>query len=141
MWPQYFGVIESIPHVNFFHPSRNIMIFFYPCVKIFILLLYYVYHEVFNILLYIYIHAFLQNNFVIKHNVRIEENNVQTGSMNQLMTFCLLEVVSYPSEAPEFTPVGLCFARSSVFCVVFCRSLFVFFSFGHCIVCPSIYCF
>ena len=34
---------------------------------------------------------------------------------------------------------GVCVARSLVFCVVFCRSLFVFFSlsFGHCIVVPS----
>ena len=61
------------------------------------------------------------------HSNKIILCNIQTGSMNQLMTFCLLEVVSYPSEAPEVTPVGLCFARSLVFCVVFCRSLFVFF--------------
>jgi hypothetical protein len=28
-----------------------------------------------------------------------------------------------------------------LFCIVFCRSLFVLFSFGNCIVCPSIYGF
>ena len=33
--------------------------------------------------------------------------------------------------------------RSLIFCVMFCRWLFVLcpFSFSHCIVCPSIYCF
>ena len=47
--------------------------------------------------------------------------------------------------APEFIPVfsEVCVARSAVFYVVFCRSLFVPFpfSFGHCIVFPSIYGF
>ena len=32
-----------------------------------------------------------------------------------------------PSEAHEFTPGCSCVARSLVFCVVFCRSLFVLF--------------
>ena len=38
---------------------------------------------------------------------------------------------AYPSEAPEFTPgfSGVRVARSLVFCVVFCRSLFVLLSF------------
>ena len=37
---------------------------------------------------------------------------------------------------------GVCVARSLVFCVVFCRSLsFCPFSFGYCMVCPSIYGF
>jgi len=38
---------------------------------------------------------------------------------------------AYPSEAPEFTPSfsGLRVARSLVFCVVFCRSLFALLSF------------
>ena len=31
---------------------------------------------------------------------------------------------------------GVHVAQSLVFCVVFCRSLFVLFPFGHCIVCP-----
>ena len=34
-----------------------------------------------------------------------------------------------------FSGVGV--ARSLVFCVVFCKSLFALFSFGHCDVCPS----
>jgi hypothetical protein len=47
---------------------------------------------------------------------------------------------------PEFIPVfsGVRVARGLVFCVVFCMSLFVLwtFSFGHCVVCPfSIYIF
>ena len=32
-------------------------------------------------------------------------------------------------------------AWSLIFCVFLCRSIFVIFSFGHCIVCPSIYGF
>jgi len=45
----------------------------------------------------------------------------------------------YPFGSPEFTLgfCGVCIARSLVFCVVFCRSLFVPFSFGHCIIGPS----
>ena len=38
---------------------------------------------------------------------------------------------------------GVRVAQSLVFCVVFCRSLFVllsFFHFSHCIVCPSLTC-
>jgi hypothetical protein len=40
-----------------------------------------------------------------------------------------------------FTPVlvGVRVAWSLVFCVEFCRSLFAPFSFGHCVVSPSIY--
>ena len=36
---------------------------------------------------------------------------------------------AYPSEAHEFTPVfsGIRVARSLIFCVVLCRSLFVLF--------------
>ena len=49
------------------------------------------------------------------------------------------------SEEGEFTPCfsGIRVTRSLVFCVVFCRLLFVMlsFSFDHCIVCPSIYVF
>ena len=47
------------------------------------------------------------------------------------------------SGAPEFTPsfCGVRFAQSLVFCVVFCRSLFVVVIFYHCIACPSIYGF
>jgi hypothetical protein len=50
----------------------------------------------------------------------------------------------YLSGASEFTSVCFVLAQSFVFCVVFCRSLFVlliFLSFGHCVVCPSIYGF
>jgi hypothetical protein len=36
---------------------------------------------------------------------------------------------------------GVCVTRSLVFCVMFCRSLFVLFLFGSCFVCPSIYGF
>jgi hypothetical protein len=37
--------------------------------------------------------------------------------------------------------IGARVDRSLVFYVIFCRSLFVLFSIGHCIVCPSVYCF
>jgi hypothetical protein len=42
-----------------------------------------------------------------------------------------------PSSPPVFSLVR--FVQSLVFCVVFCKSLLVYlyFSFGHCIVCPS----
>ena len=47
---------------------------------------------------------------------------------------------TYPSGAPEFTPVfsGVRVAQCLVVCVVFCRSLFVPLSFGHCVVFPSL---
>jgi hypothetical protein len=53
---------------------------------------------------------------------------------------------AYTFGAFEFTPVfsGVRVARSLVFCVMFYRSLFApfcAFSFGHCVVCPSIYDF
>jgi hypothetical protein len=43
-------------------------------------------------------------------------------------------------EAHELTPAfsGVRVSRSSVFCIKFCRSLFVLF-FCHCVVCPTIY--
>ena len=46
-----------------------------------------------------------------------------------------------PCEAHEFSPVfsGVRVSRSSVFCIMFCRSLFVLFLFGHCVVCLTIY--
>ena len=64
---------------------------------------------------------------------------------------CILTIESYYDKAPEFTPnfSGVRVARSLVFCVVFCRSLFVLISpfliivlsvllsFDHCVVCPS----
>jgi hypothetical protein len=49
----------------------------------------------------------------------------------------------YLSGAPVFIPgfSGVCVARSLVVCVMFCRSFsfffFLFFSFGHCVGCPS----
>ena len=48
---------------------------------------------------------------------------------------------SYPSGAPEFTPVfsGVRVTRSLVLCVCFvdrCLSFYTF-SFGHCVVCSS----
>ena len=50
-----------------------------------------------------------------------------------------------PSGAPDSTPgfSGVRATRSLVFCVVFCRSLFVFvlFYFEHCFVCPLNYGF
>ena len=51
----------------------------------------------------------------------------------------------YPSGAPEFTPgfSGVCVTQSLVLCACFvdhCLS-FCNFSFGHCVVCPSIYGF
>ena len=49
-----------------------------------------------------------------------------------------IQILSLP---PFFC--GVYVAQSAVFCVVFCRSLFFFcpFSFGHCIICLSIYGF
>jgi len=55
-----------------------------------------------------------------------------------LKIFCQLHT-EYPSRGHEFTSgfSGVRVALSLVFCVMFCRSLFVLFSCGHCIVCPS----
>ena len=50
------------------------------------------------------------------------------------------EGTAHPSIIHESIP-GFCsvrVVRSLVFCIVFCRSLFVLFSFGYCIVCSSI---
>ena len=50
---------------------------------------------------------------------------------------------AYPSGVPEFTLrfIGVCVAQSLVFCLVFCILTFCPFSFGHCVVCSSIYGF
>jgi hypothetical protein len=47
----------------------------------------------------------------------------------------LLIFPEYLSSAPCISVVRV--ARALVVCVMFCRSLFVLFSFGHCVVCPS----
>ena len=62
---------------------------------------------------------------------------------NTTLTTCGTET-AYPSGASELTLVfrGVRVPQSLVFCVNFCRSMFVLlssFSFFHCIVCPSIY--
>jgi hypothetical protein len=46
-----------------------------------------------------------------------------------------------PCETHEFSPAfsGVRVSRSSVFFIMFCRSLFVLFLFGHCVVCLTIY--
>ena len=49
----------------------------------------------------------------------------------------LLTVPEHLSSLPVFS--GFRVTRSLDFCVVFCRSLFILFSFGHCVVCPLIY--
>ena len=51
----------------------------------------------------------------------------------------LITLPDHPSSPPLFSGVRV--NRSLVLCVLFCRSLFVVcsFSFGHCVVCPSIY--
>jgi len=57
-----------------------------------------------------------------------------------------VELIILPGHLSEFFRVFFCgirVAQSSVYCVVCCRSLLVIgpFSFGHYIVCPSIYGF
>ena len=47
----------------------------------------------------------------------------------------LLTLPEHMSSPPVFSVV--CVAQSLIFCVVFCRSLFVCFTLDHCIVCPS----
>ena len=44
----------------------------------------------------------------------------------------------HPPKNPSFL-CAVCVAQSLVFCLIFCRSLYVFcpISFGHCVVCPS----
>ena len=48
----------------------------------------------------------------------------------------LLTLPEHLSSSPDFSDVRI--ARSLIFCVVFCTSLFVLFSFffRHCVVCP-----
>jgi hypothetical protein len=50
------------------------------------------------------------------------------------------EGTAYPSGAPAFTPgVYRGSYCSLVYCVMFCRSVFVLLSFyGHCFFCPSV---
>ena len=47
---------------------------------------------------------------------------------------------AYPSGSPACIPCfsGVRVALSLAFCAMFCRSLFVFFSFGYCMVCLSL---
>jgi hypothetical protein len=48
------------------------------------------------------------------------------------------ELPTFPGilrSPPVFSKVRI--ARYLVLCVIFCRSLFVHLSFGHCVVCPS----
>jgi hypothetical protein len=49
---------------------------------------------------------------------------------------------AYPSRAPEFIVgcSGVCVTRYLVVCVMCCRSLFVHYSFKHCVVCPLSIC-
>ena len=71
-------------------------------------------------------HSWLIIGFVTRHAPRLEQE--------------LLTPADHMSLVPVFSGVRI--ARALVFCVVFCRSLsFCPFSFGHCMVCPSIYGF
>jgi hypothetical protein len=57
----------------------------------------------------------------------------------QLVEQELLTLPELPSSPHVFSGVRV--SRSLVFCVMFCRSLFVLLSFVYCVVCPSIYGF
>jgi hypothetical protein len=48
-------------------------------------------------------------------------------------SFYLITLLEHLSSSPVFSRVRI--ARSIVFCIMFCRSLFVLLSFGHCVVC------
>ena len=69
---------------------------------------------------------------------RVCNHSNTTGSTSEAGT-------TYPSGASEFTPVlsGVRVTRSLVLCVMFVDRCLFFcsFSFGHCVVCPSIYRF
>ena len=67
-----------------------------------------------------FLHSWLITGFVTGVTRRVQELLILPGHM---------------SSPPVFSGVRV--ARSLVFCVVFCRSLFVFFSFVHYVVCPS----
>ena len=51
------------------------------------------------------------------------------------------ELITLPEHLSSLRTCGIYVAQSFVFYVMFCRSLFflLYFYFGHCIVCPSIY--
>jgi hypothetical protein len=51
------------------------------------------------------------------------------------------ELLALPGHMAQPGFSGARVSRSVVFCVVFGRSLFVLFSFGHCVVCSEIYVF
>ena len=48
-------------------------------------------------------------------------------------SFYLITLLEHLSSSPVFSGVRI--ARSIVFCAMFCKSLFVLLSFGHCVVC------
>ena len=58
------------------------------------------------------------------------------GHFELLCSNSVTSVCSNHNPVSNFT--GVCVAQSYVFCIVFCRSLFIFvvcLSFGHCVVC------
>ena len=85
--------------------------------------------------LYLFTHTGVQHNFKY-HMMLVSFSSNTTGATCGTGN-------DKPTEAPEFTLgfSGVRFVRSVALSVMFCRSLFVLLSFGHCIVCPSIYGF
>jgi hypothetical protein len=74
-------------------------------------------------------------SFQILCTIRLHDHRIEPGTALQ----CKIKDSSCHRQSSVQVWSGLRAAKSSVFCVVFNRPLFIIlsFSFGHCIVCPS----
>jgi hypothetical protein len=78
-----------------------------------------------------YIQMASMNYFLNKSLLWYFMTYTQTCNKSNTTDSTSWERTAYPSEVPVLKPVfsGICVAQSLVFCVVFCRSLFVLLSF------------
>ena len=90
-----------------------------------------------NVFVYLFTHTGVQHGFHVKWCLC----RLSVTRWVSLVEQELLTLPEHLSSPPVFNRVRV--ARSLVLCVMFCRSLFVIcsFSFGHCVVRPSIYGF
>jgi hypothetical protein len=79
-----------------------------------------------HVLCFIFYNVYLFTYIVVLHDVN-NNNDVSRLTVTGRMPLVEQELLSLPEHACSF-PVfsGVCVAQSLVFCVVFCKSLFVF---------------
>jgi hypothetical protein len=65
----------------------------------------------------------------------MEDSCLAYNKMILLVALVSICVLGFESVIPQVVS-GVRVARSLVFCVMLCGSLFVLFHFGHCVVCP-----